>query len=125
MKQSNLISLTIIPWTSCINYVINIKENSTINDLIQIIKKILEKDGLQWGDGRDGWHLFYGKNLNNHLLLLDKYNIKEGARINILPGNRARDLVPKREFDVPDMRRAKQLSIRSEHLRRRQIETSV
>ena len=123
MEQSNLITVEIIPWTRGVtNHIINIEENSTINDLTQIIKKIiLEREGLRWGDGRDGWHLFYGgRNLYDPLSLLNEYNIQEGTRINILPGNRSRDLVPRGKlYEERDMIRARQLSIRSESRRKR------
>ena len=121
MKQSesNSISLTIRPVTGP-NFVIYVKENNIINDLIQIIQKKLTGIGL-----RDpAWHLFYGgKNLYNAEAHLGEYNIKEGSLIDILRGHRTRDLVTKYRpnqlllQEIADMRRAKRLSIITERAR--------
>ena len=120
MEQSNMISLTIRPVYGE-SFRINIEENNNINDLIQIIENYLVTiSSVRKVDGRNGWHLFSrGKNLYNPLSSLDEYNITEGVIIDILPGNRARDLVSKHIYTLADMRRAKRLSIRSELLRKR------
>jgi hypothetical protein len=97
------------------------EENNNINDLIQIIKNHSFQRVMV--DGKDDWHLFYEKNLYNPEALLKEYNITDGVTIDMLPGNRARDLVPRwnayRAQNLADLREAKRLSIISEHRRRR------
>ena len=125
MKGSGSISLTIIPVQGTISrFSVEIKDNATINDLIQTIKNRSPCSQALWnevdgrGQLREAWHLFCGRNLYNPLASLGEYNIKDGSTIDILPGNRARDLVPK--YFAPalaDLLRAERLSIRSERVR--------
>ena len=118
------ISLKIRPVTGRYR-IINVKENISINDLIQTIQQdeyITPYRGCnERRAGRDGWHLFYGKNLYNPEALLKEYNITDGVMIDIIPGNRARDLVPNYDRNEWDLREAKRLSIISEHRRRRRV----
>jgi hypothetical protein len=123
-SNSKSISLKIRPVTGCLR-IINVKENISINDLIQIIqqnKNIIHYLGHnERRAGREGWHLFYEKNLYNPEALLKEYNITDGVTIDILPGNRTRDLVPNYDRHDGDLREAKRLSIISEYRRRTRV----
>ena len=123
-SNSNSISLKIRPVTGRY-HIINVNENININDLIQTIQQNENitpyRCRTKRRTGREGWHLFYEKNLYNPEALLKEYNITDGVMIDIIPGNRARDLVPNydRHRHDCDLREAKRLSIISEHRRRR------
>ena len=122
--ESNSISLTIRPVCGS-RFIINMEENNNINDLIQIIKNHQKLQLRVMVDGKDDWHLFYGKNLYNPLSSLEEYNITEGVIIDMLPGNRARDTVPKQnaywDRNLANLREAKRLSIISEYRRRTRV----
>ena len=105
------ISLKVEHWKSHVHMNIDIQENSSIHELLQIIKLELPS-WVVWGDGISGWHLFYdGRNLYNHTSLLNDYNIQDGSRISLLPGERMRDRVYLGGYNEREMCQAIKLSI--------------
>jgi hypothetical protein len=107
------ISFTVEHWTNSAGHMkINIPENSSIHELLQLVKLKLHEE-LVWGDGVSGWHLMYnGRNLYNLTSLINDYNIHDGSRIYLLPGERMRDRVYLGGYSEREMCQAIQLSKR-------------
>ena len=117
------ISLKVEHWSRIGHMNINIQEKSSIHELLQIIKFELRRDDVIWGDGISGWHLFYGgRNLYNHTSMLNDYNIQDGSRISLLPGERMRDRVYLGGYNEREMCQAIKLSIRAAELRQEAAE---